>query len=324
MNAIELERVSKNYPDLWGRPRVQAVDNVSFTVQAGEIFGFLGPNGAGKTTTVKMICGLVEPTAGIIRVQGLDIARHKRDVLTCLSTVLEGNRNIYWRLTPRENLAYFAALKGLGRREVRHHSSELLQLLELSERANDVVGEFSRGMQQKVALAVALISNPDVLLLDEPTLGLDVQAALTIKRRMVELAHQQGKAVLLTTHQMALAQEVCDRVAIINRGRIVAQGTVADLIGLFVRREYRFEVEGQLSAAQEQALAYLGPCTVNTEGAITRIDLLLSEPSQVYAAIDVLREERTPLINVQRQTPDLSEVFVRLVSGEMRAGEEAQ
>src|SRR5262245_55074878 len=188
--AIEIASLTKVYGR--GRTTVRAVDDVSLSIPAGEVLGLLGPNGAGKTTTIKLICGLVSPTAGRVRLEGYDIGRQRSRAVLQLGAVLEGGRNVYWSLSAWQNLLYFGRLKGLRGDEIRPRAGRLLRDLGLWEVRHTQVGGFSRGMQQKVAVAAALITDPPILLLDEPTIGLDVEAARTVKDWIVALAREQG------------------------------------------------------------------------------------------------------------------------------------
>ncbi|HLZ81816.1 MAG TPA: ABC transporter ATP-binding protein [Ktedonobacteraceae bacterium] len=167
-NAIEITSLSKIYPTAH-RETVAAVDDLNLVVEAGQVFGFLGANGAGKTTTIKMMCGLITPTTGLIRIGGHDVSRERSAVMHLIGAVLEGTRNVYWRLTAWQNLMYFGHLKGSWGKELKERAKELLGELDLWERRNDPLRTFSRGMQQKVAIACALIGNPSIILLDEPT-----------------------------------------------------------------------------------------------------------------------------------------------------------
>ena len=204
MYAIEIESLSKTY-NKGKRAQVRAVQVLSFAVLAGQVFGFLGPNGAGKTTTIKMLCGLVTPTSGTARLNGYDVARQRGEAMRQFGVVLEGTRSVYRRLSAWENLQYFGRLKGRRGRGLKSRAEWLLGELDLWERRKEQVRELSRGMQQKVAIACALIADPPIVLLDEPTLGLDVQSARTVKTWIRRLASEQGKTVLLTTHQLDMA-----------------------------------------------------------------------------------------------------------------------
>jgi ABC-2 type transport system ATP-binding protein len=213
------------------------VDDISFTLQASEILALLGPNGAGKTTTIKMILGLILPSGGCAEVAGYDMAIEKemRVGVQHVGAVLEGARNAYWRLSVLENLRYFGGLHGLTRKHIDARAQELLSLLGLEQQRDVEVRKFSRGMQQKAAIANALIHDPEILILDEPTLGLDVEASRLLEETVANLA-AAGKAILLTTHVMDLAQRLAGRIFVINQGKEVAHDTTAALIKRFDTR----------------------------------------------------------------------------------------
>jgi ABC-2 type transport system ATP-binding protein len=312
MPAIAIDGLTKVY----GRPQkggIIAVDGISLSVPPGQVFGLLGPNGAGKTTTIKMLCGLVTPTAGAAKLNGFDIGRQRSQAVLQLGAVLEGGRNVYWSLSAWQNLLYFGRLKGLSGAEIRPRAERLLRELGLWKVRDGQVGGFSRGMQQKVAVASALITDPPILLLDEPTIGLDVEAARTVKDWIVGLAQEQGKTVVLTTHQLDMAQELCDRVAIMRAGRIVADLPVVDLLMRF--RQDRYQVV--LGTRSELAGLALPDGTTITHGDGTTV---LTSPAlesrQLYSLLDRLNEARLPLRSVKPVEPDLEDVFLELVGGE--------
>jgi ABC-2 type transport system ATP-binding protein len=210
------------------RERFAAVDGIDLRVEQGEIFGVLGPNGAGKTTTMRMIATLLEPTAGVVRVLGLDATREPREVRRRFGAVLSGERSLYWKLTARENLEYFAALYHVPPTETQRRIDAVLETVKLTDRADDYVERYSMGMRQRLVLARALLPDPPLLLLDEPTVGLDPQAARDMRERVRDL-REQGRTVLITTHYMEEADQLCDRIAIIDHGRIVALDAPAAL-----------------------------------------------------------------------------------------------
>jgi len=286
-----------------GKQRFEAVRQVSLTLHRGEVLAFLGPNGAGKTTTIKMIAGLVRPDRGQVTIAGEDPHRHAR-ALRNIGAVLEGNRNLYWRLTPEENLEYFGVLRQMPRKVAHRRGLELLDRFELLDKRNTPVQKLSRGMQQKLAIAVALIHNPQLLLLDEPTLGLDVEAGETVKALVRQIA-QEGRAILLTTHQLDVAEELSDRVAIIRRGQIIAEQSTESLLQEFSNSTYQIEIEGTLSPAQQHQVSWLG-ATVDGNH-ITYAD----DHNQLYALLAALQP--LPIVSVQRDRADLTQVFLKLV-----------
>jgi sodium transport system ATP-binding protein len=204
-----------------------AVDQVTFEVSNGEVFGLLGPNGAGKTTTLRLLSTLLKPTSGTAKVAGYDVLLEPQKVRGSIG-VLPEDSGLYDRLTPREHLLYYGKLHRMPEEILRKRGEELLDIMDLKDRADTKVGDFSKGMKQKVALLRAFIHDPPVLLLDEPTAGLDVMSARSI-HGFVERFRKEGKAIMISTHNMTEAQKLCERIAIIDHARIVAAGTVAEL-----------------------------------------------------------------------------------------------
>jgi ABC-2 type transport system ATP-binding protein len=203
--------------------QIVAVEDVSFRVPRGTIFGMLGPNGAGKTTTIKMLSTLLVPSGGRAWVGGCDVVRDERAVRRRLGVVLGGDRGLYGKLSARDNLIYFGNLYGMTRESIGRRVDELLEVVNLRDRDGDRVEGFSRGMKQRLHLAKALLHDPPVLVLDEPTIGLDPAAAVDLRRAVANLVPRQ--TVLLTTHDMHEADELCREIAIIDHGKIVAQGS---------------------------------------------------------------------------------------------------
>jgi ABC-2 type transport system ATP-binding protein len=219
--VIRLERLRKTYGAL------VAVDDLSLEVEPGCLFGFLGRNGAGKTTTIRLMMGLLEPTAGTVVLCGHDI-RRAPEAAKAVTGYLPDHPFLYDKLTGRELLRFVAGLYGLGTAEAERRAGALLEEFGLAGMAGELTETFSHGMRQRLALAAALIHRPRVLVLDEPTVGLDPEGALELRRRLRRLA-AEGVAVFLSTHSLTVAEELCGRIAIIDRGRLVALGTLEEL-----------------------------------------------------------------------------------------------
>jgi ABC-2 type transport system ATP-binding protein len=207
-----------------------AVNKVSFQVYPGEVFGFLGPNGAGKTTTIKMIVGLLQPSAGTVKVAGYDVQAQAL-LSKASSGYVPDTPNLYAKLTGRELLHFVAHLYDLESKQTTRRIDELLRMFDLMEAADDTLDSYSHGMQQKASLAAALIHDPRVLVLDEPTVGLDPKSARLIKDILRQIA-DRGAAVMLSTHILEIAERMCDRIGIINKGQLVAVGTMDELRAL--------------------------------------------------------------------------------------------
>ena len=206
-----------------------AVDDVSLGVRPGEIFGFLGPNGAGKTTTIRMIVGLLKPTSGTVRVAGFDVQADPIHAKAATGYVPD-EPNLYAKLTARELLRFIGDLYGLDRGQVARRGDELLRMFDLVEAGDDTIDSYSHGMRQKTALAAALVHDPKVLMLDEPTVGLDPRSARLIKDILRQMA-ERGAAVFLSTHILEIAEHMCDRIGIIDHGKLIAIGTIEELRG---------------------------------------------------------------------------------------------
>lgn len=245
--VIEVRGVRKTFRDFWRRPVVEAVKGVNMTVRQGEVFGLLGPNGSGKSTTLKMLLGLLHPTAGEICVFGSPPSDTR---VKARIGYLPEVSHLHPFLTPRETLMYYASLFGLTHAVARQRTEELLAMVDLEHAADRAVGRFSKGMARRVGLAQALVNAPELLVLDEPTSGLDPIGCREVKD-WVHLLAKSGVTVLMTSHLLADVEDVCDRVAILDRGELRAEGQVGEL--LRKPDAVRFLVEG-LSEAQSVAL----------------------------------------------------------------------
>ncbi len=312
---LKVENLKKIYKS--NGKRIEAIAGLSFSLNKGEIVGLLGPNGAGKTTTIKSICTLLLPSSGKIFIKGVDIIRNPAFALKNIAAVLEGNRNIYWRLTVRENLEFFAGLQGLAGRNIKEVVKEIIEFFHLKEKQNVQARFLSRGMQQKLAVACAFIKNTDILLLDEPTLGLDVESTYELKNLIREKAELDGKTILLSSHNMGLVEDVCKDVIIINKGKIVVKDKVANLKNFFRVNAYIFEVEGMIAnedkRKMEKEFLFV---KFQEEKDKTQIEVELKDILRIYDVMDFLRQNRLILRSVKNKEPDFEEVYLKIVKNE--------
>jgi ABC-2 type transport system ATP-binding protein len=303
------------------RDRFPAVDGIDLVVEPGEIFGLLGPNGAGKTTTMKMLATLLIPTSGTIRVLGIDPLARPREVRARLGAMLSGERSLYWKLTGRENLEYFAALYHVPPAESKARIANVLAAVKLADRADDYVERYSTGMRQRLALARALLPDPPLVVLDEPTVGLDPQASRDLRDRVRELK-AQGRTVLLTTHYMEEADQLCDRVAIIDHGRIVALDTPAALKRT-IRAEEVVHLEIALDGDEHAVIDRLARSgtvarSERSNGTLAVTAHCASARDFVPAAFDAARSTGATIRHVEVVPVTLEDVFLALTGRALR------
>ena len=306
---LQVDRLSKSYG------AVRAVDGVSFAVNPGEIYGLLGPNGAGKTTTISMICGLLRPDAGSVAVGGRPFAADPQAAKRLMGVVPQ-DLALYEELSAAENLLFWGRLAGLDAKTARLRTAELLEALSLSDRAKDAVKTVSGGMKRRVNLGCALLHRPQLLLLDEPTVGIDPQARLNIIE-FIRGLRASGTAVLYTTHYLEEAESLCDRIGIVDHGRMHAEGTL---------RELQERLGGDRLFTLEGAWAGAQPDTWPRFHEHFRV-LQHSERQLVVAALgerdpaDCLRELLALPVQVENVTlkrPSLNEVFLQLTGRDLR------
>ena len=300
-----------------------AVNGVDLQIQRGEIFGLLGPNGAGKSTTIRMLCTLLEPTSGTARINGFDLVAQANDVRRSLGTLLAGERSIYWKLTGRENLEYFAALYHIPAMVARQRVEELIERMELRERANELVEKYSTGMRQRVAIAKALLARPPILLLDEPTLGLDPQAARRLRELIAELK-QEGHTILLTTHYMEEADQLSDRIGIIDTGRIIALDTPEGLKQRIEQKEViRLEVAGWHEEIADKLKSIAGIENLisrqQAEADVWEVNMQAhNSRAALPRIVEHISGNGTRLVNMNIVKPSLEDVFIHLTGKALR------
>jgi ABC-2 type transport system ATP-binding protein len=317
VEARDLTRTFKTGNGLRGRSKkdVEAVRAVSFAIERGELFGLLGPNGAGKTTTIKMLITLLLPTSGSATVAGYDVVRDVREVRRRIGYVFGGDRGLYERLNARDNLRYFGELYGVPPRVQARRIGELLEMVGLTGREKERVEGYSRGMRQRLHIARGLLHDPDVLFLDEPSIGIDPVGARELRETVRNLVAVE-KTVLLTTHYMFEADELCDRIAVIREGEIVAEGTPAQLKDrVSVGRVVEIETYGVEATVVEGIGAMDGVRGVAVEER-GQLQVLLV---QCHADIEVTQHVLARLgdVRVGRVTarePTLEDAYVELVT----------
>jgi ABC-2 type transport system ATP-binding protein len=311
--VLEVDGVTKIFTSKRRGPTT-AVDNATFDVKHGEVVGLVGANGAGKTTTIKCMAGLVIPTKGDVVLDGVSVTRSPRRAAKNVAVVLEGNRNLYWRMNCNENIEFFAGLQGIKRKDGERLRDELLERFGLGDKARTPARMLSRGMQQKLALACALARKTPILLLDEPTLGLDVETSHELRGFIRELA-RDGHTILLSSHDMDVVQAVADRVVVIVGGRVVANDTVPQLLALFRAQAYHFTVT-TLTDGQRAALTERFPlvaCSQGESGVVVQVEF--ADDRGLYDLIAILESGGSAVLSIDRQEPDLEQVFLKLVEG---------
>ena len=309
MRMLDVQGVSKTFATL------RAADNVAFHVEAGEIYGLLGPNGAGKTTTISMISGLLRPDSGRVTVGGIDVWNEPQKA-KALMGVAPQELAIYEELSARENLEFWGQIAGLSRAEVKQRASELLETLALADRAKDAVKTYSGGMKRRINIGCALLHRPKLILLDEPTVGIDPQARSNILE-LVRTLSKNGAAILYTTHYLEEAEFLCDRIGIIDHGKLLAEGTLGELQKR-LSGDRLFLVEGKFDDAIPE----------NWPNFSEKFRVIQKSPRQISVAAigerdpaDCLRDLLqlpVPAENVMLKRPSLNDVFLQLTGRELR------
>ena len=320
MDIIVAEDIRKTYVSkgkgLFRREKrqVEALRGIDLTVKKGEIFGLLGPNGAGKTTFIKILTTLLLPTSGKAWVNGYDVIKEERKVRASIGCMLMGERGLYWKLTGRENLEYFGALYYVPKKVRRERIEYLIDLLDLGDFIDRTVETYSSGQKMIVSFAKALINDAPTLFLDEPTIAMDVHAARKL-RQVVRDLNRQGKTIIYTTHLMHEADELCDRIAIIDKGKIMAIGTPAELKAS-IKQEGAIRIEGVVPPEAVEAvrsLPYVDDLVLEEKSGKEHIRVL-TQNSRVALPkiIELLMKKGATLEYISPEEPTLEDVFVKL------------
>jgi ABC-2 type transport system ATP-binding protein len=312
-NIIEVKNLTKNFG------KFTAVDDVSFNVKKGEIFGLLGPNGAGKSTILRMLSTLARPTEGTATIDGYDTVKNDTEVRKLIGIVSE-KMIIYNRLTAKENLWFFGSLFNLPKDTLTKRIDELLELVKLTKWKNAQVGTFSTGMRQRINVVRALLNMPQVLFLDEPTLGLDPQSSVEIREFIKKLNQENGTTVIITTHMMVDADLLCDRIAIIDHGKIIALDTSTNLKKI---------ISGADTMIIKLEVANLTPDIISSVKALKCVDAVTQENSMHLhiivhgeeafdSIIDAVRKRNGKINSMENLQPTLEDVFLHITGHEVR------
>ena len=322
MHTIEVSKLRRTFKSSMGvlnrkTKTITAVDSISFEVKSGELFGLLGPNGAGKTTTVKMLTTLLIPSGGSAHVAGLDIVREAEKIRPRIGFIFGGERGLYWRLSGEDNLRYFASLYYVDPQVAKKRIPYLLELVKLEDRGKEKVEGYSRGMKQRLHIARALIHDPEILFLDEPTIGLDPVGARELRQAVLNLQSEK-KTILLTTHYMFEADALCQRTAVINHGKIIAMDTPANLKQVVKDLSV---VELETFGISPDAVKKLKELpfveSVTLEDRDQRQHILIQTPrgpEAVPALMEALEGVEVGKVSIRE--PTLEDAYVRLVGGD--------
>ena len=310
---LEVKDLCKYYRNK-SKKEVRAVDGVSFAVNSEEIVGLLGPNGAGKTTTIKCISNLIIPDKGNIQIGDINIKNH-RAYLKNIGALYEGSRNVYWRLTPRENVNFFANINGLSVSEIKDKREELLERFGLMDKANTPVMELSKGMQRKVGIIAAFIKGASVLLLDEPTLGLDVTSRIELENLIKEMfKEERSKVFLISSHNMRFIKNVCDRIIIINNGRVVADDKVGNLEKLFDYNAYEITFDAVMDDELVKELKDTHEfISIDIVDGITVVTYEVKDDKKLFMLLNQINKKGYSLSSLNKKIPDLEEIFLKIV-----------
>jgi len=294
--AIRVEGLRKTFGD--GEDAVTAIDDVSFEIETGTVVGLLGPNGAGKTTTIKSMLGLVLPDAGTVEIAGIDVHENPDRAYGKIGAILEGARNIYWRLTVQENLSFFAGLGGSDPDDLRNRHESLLEQFSLAEKADTPVNDLSRGMKQKTSLE--------------------------LRTELSRLAEREDVTIVLSSHDMDVIESVCDKVLVLNDGAVVEYDEVGALLDLFHTRQYEVTVEPPVGEAVRQRVEQMVGANCTDHGDRFTITFTATEGDELYDVFDVLSETGQELRDVESLEPDLEEVFLKLTETGPEEGESSE
>ncbi|RLA62536.1 MAG: ABC transporter ATP-binding protein [Epsilonproteobacteria bacterium] len=309
---LEVKNIFKSYP---AKPTpFKALNDISLNGYEGEVLGILGPNGSGKTTIIKSIASLLEYDKGQVLINGIDNLKDRKKILPYLGAVLDGNRNIYWRLTTLENIHYFSGLRGLDKNKTKKKVDEILKALMLEEIKDKEVRLLSRGMKQKVAIACSLIHNPALLLLDEPTLGLDIEISRGMEKWIKKYAKEEKKCIIVTSHDMDFIEEVCDRVIIIQKGKIIFEGNVKDIKDKYYnQKRVRITLNNRISESALNSLKEICDLKFETVDNKSTFSFKMKNIKSFHSLMGSINSHDLDLYNIHTMEDDFEDIFMDII-----------
>ncbi|AZR74274.1 hypothetical protein BBF96_13205 [Anoxybacter fermentans] len=302
LKVNDLTKVYRN-----NRKEELALDSINFHVNEGEIFSILGENGAGKTTLIKLMTNLLTPSKGEILYQGKNITMMGKDYYKKIGVVLEGNRNLYWYLSAYENIYYFGRLLGLNKNTIENRANELLGFFGLYNEKDKKVGNFSRGMQQKLAIIISLLHEPKILFLDEPTLGLDVLSKRDMIKKIRYLSRNDNVTVIITSHQLDVIEKVADRVLILKKGKIEFLDTVFSLKKIYSNNKYIIKVEKILD--ESYIKNYFNKFNITYSGNTTQIEAYVDDYNFINKFLECMIKNDICINNVSKDSNSLEDIM---------------
>ncbi len=314
MYAIETQNLKKDFAD--GKEIVHAVKGIGLKIEKNQVYGLLGPNGAGKTTTIFMLSTLLLPTSGSARVLGFDVVKERNKIRDKIGLCLGGSR-FYWDMKPAEILEYYGRLYGIKKEERRNRIKNLIDDLDMNWYADRHFSHMSTGMRQKVAVAKSLINNPEVLFLDEPTAGLDVEVAVSVRKYILKLAKEREMTVILTSHHLNEVEEMCKRISIINNGKIVSEGTLKE-----IRQNLKFPDIVHLYLSDYSKLDFLKKekdvidYKIN-DGLFIQAENGLKTANRIEK---ILKKKKVKTTDIEIRKASLEEVFLKIIGGKADSG----
>lgn len=293
-----------------------AVRDVSLKIEKGQIVGLLGINGAGKTTTIKMLTTMISPTSGEIKIDSIDAVKNYMEAKKKINLITGGERNIYWRLTAKENLEYFGSLYGINGKQLDKRIDEILKIVDLDKQKDLPVEKYSKGMKQRLQIARGLINDPEYIFMDEPTLGLDIMITKNIHEYVKKLAYEENKGILITTHYIFEAEELCDYIYVIDDGKIVAEGTSEEIKKLYTPKKVcKFTFE-DVSVIDQVIISELEEkkMEINIDEG-NQVAVIKSEALDLQEILSYFTEKKIDILNIDILEASLEDALLEILGG---------